>query len=455
LPVLPASNVSVPQVQVQRSARGEGDAPLQPLPPNTGMSLVVAVPGTTVADDAFWAVECQKIPSMARGITVDMGAVRDFFRPVEGSSFCEMLTSYNKHQWSADGETWVDVAFYGHSVLHNGGSAYGWPRDDGRAGDARTHLSFWGDDGSLTGGCCSSSTAVAHTLPSLPGNGGNTHWGQPFSVSFLYVHLSYEEAMQLANQVQLLNRTVGNLTDDLTAEKALVAAEQGKVVDLTDDLAAEKALVAAEQGKVVGLTDDLAAEKALVVAEQGKVAGLTDDLAAEKALVAAVSDNLTTCSIDLEQRRRDRAGQSDAPFGETGASNRGGIRVALVVGISIPVLIVAAVAAGVSCLRRRDRQRQQATTHARAMQRPDELHVNQAFDRRGAAESDRVYVEADPTQPAKYDAAHANDAAVYAEIQEPSTAVYSAVIDPDVMCTPLADGSATYAAAGRDANSEA
>lgn len=79
----------------------------------------------------------------------------------------------------------------------------------------------------------------------------------------------------------------------------------------------------------------------------------------------------------------------------------------------------------------------------------------QAFDRRGAAESDRVYVEADPTQPAKYDAAHANDAAVYAEIQEPSTAVYSAVIDPDVTYTPLADGSATYAAAGRDANSEA
>eukprot|EP00729_Bicosta_minor_P012466 gene12466-11776_t len=54
--------------------------------------------------------------------------------------------------------------------------------------------------------------------------------------------------MQLANQVQLLNRTVGNLTDDL---------------------------------------------------------------AAEKARVAAVTDNLTTCSIDLEQRRRDRAGSAD------------------------------------------------------------------------------------------------------------------------------------------------
>lgn len=355
--------------------------------------------------------------------------MRDFFRPVEGSNFCEMLTSYNKHQWSADGVTWVDVGFFSAAPTpYNGGSAEWWPRDKGRVGDERKYLSFWGHDGSsVTGGCCSSS--------SLSSTAGNRAWGKPFSVSFLYVDLSYEEVMQLANQVQLLNRTVGNLTDDL----------------------------AVSQANVAGLTDDLATEKALVAAEQGKVVDLTDDLAAEKALVVAVTENLTSCSIDLEQRRRDRAGsadlagQSDAPFGETGASNRGGIRVALVVGISVPVLVVAAVAAGVSCLRRRDRQRQQATTHARAMQRPDELHVNQAFDRRGAAASERVYVEADPTQPAKYDAAQANDAAVYAEIQEPSTAVYSAVIDPDVTYTPLADGSATYAAAaaGRDANSEA
>lgn len=75
LPVLPVSNISVPQVQLQRSARGEGDAPLQPLPPNTGMSLVADVPGTTVANDAFWAEKCTTIPSTARGITVDMGAV--------------------------------------------------------------------------------------------------------------------------------------------------------------------------------------------------------------------------------------------------------------------------------------------------------------------------------------------------------------------------------------------
>jgi len=110
--------------------------------------------------------------------------VRDFFRPVEGSNFCEMLTSHNKHQWSADGKTWVDVAFWGGHANRNGGSANGWPRDDGRAGDARQRLSFWGNDGGHTGGCCSSSTAVAKTRPALPENGGYTDWGQPFTLNY-------------------------------------------------------------------------------------------------------------------------------------------------------------------------------------------------------------------------------------------------------------------------------
>eukprot|EP00729_Bicosta_minor_P032611 gene32611-biopygen9561 len=175
-----------PQIMTQvggNPSRSTTSATSNPSPPNTGMSLVAAIPGTTVANDAFWAEPCKLIPSTARGITVDMGAVRDFFRPVEGSSFCEMLTSYNKHQWSADGETWVDVDFYSNSGF-NGGSADWWPRDDGRAGDARRYLSFWGDDGSRTGGCCSSSTGVERTYPSLPGNGAITWWGQPFTLNY-------------------------------------------------------------------------------------------------------------------------------------------------------------------------------------------------------------------------------------------------------------------------------
>ena len=47
-------------------------AEAQPLPPNTGMTLVANVAGTTFANDAFWAVECQKVPSNAKFIVVDM-----------------------------------------------------------------------------------------------------------------------------------------------------------------------------------------------------------------------------------------------------------------------------------------------------------------------------------------------------------------------------------------------
>ena len=51
---------------------------LQPLPPNTGMSLVAEVAGDTVANDAFWAVQCKTIPSNTVFIVVDMGAVRRY-----------------------------------------------------------------------------------------------------------------------------------------------------------------------------------------------------------------------------------------------------------------------------------------------------------------------------------------------------------------------------------------
>lgn len=133
--------------------------PLHPLPPNVGMSLVADVAGTTVANDAFWAEKCMTIPSSTKFIVLDMGAVRDFFKPTEGSTYCDMLQAHNKHQWSPNGVDWVAVAFFGGSD-HNGGSANWWPRDKGVEGDARKHLSFWGVDDGRKGGWGSTSTAV-------------------------------------------------------------------------------------------------------------------------------------------------------------------------------------------------------------------------------------------------------------------------------------------------------
>ena len=156
---------------------------LQPLPPNTSMSLVADVPGTTLANDAFWAVECLKIPSNTVFIALDMGVVRDFFKPINAeTSYCEMLQSHTKHQWSADGVVWVDINFIDSD--NNGGSSNGWPRKDkGRPKEKRTYLSFWGSDLGLSGGCCSSSTAVKQTHPSLPGN-SKSLWGQSFTMYY-------------------------------------------------------------------------------------------------------------------------------------------------------------------------------------------------------------------------------------------------------------------------------
>ena len=126
------------------------------LPPNTGMTLVAEVAGTTRANDAFWAVQCKKIPSNTLFLVLDMGAVRDFFKPIAGASYCEMLQSNTKHQWRSDGVVWTTPEFCGGS---NGGSAIDWPLKKGRDGDARQYLSFWGtDDDRQTGGCCSTST---------------------------------------------------------------------------------------------------------------------------------------------------------------------------------------------------------------------------------------------------------------------------------------------------------
>ena len=91
---------------------------LQRLPQNTGMSLVAHVTSVSVANDTFWQEQCTSIPSKAIFITVDMGGIRDFFRPIEGASYCEMLVSSNKHEWSFDGLNWKTPKY---SSQNNGG----------------------------------------------------------------------------------------------------------------------------------------------------------------------------------------------------------------------------------------------------------------------------------------------------------------------------------------------
>lgn len=245
---------------------------LQPPPPNTGLSLVADVAATTLANDQYWAEKCKIIPSNVLFVVVDMGAVRDFFKPINSeTSFCEMLQSHNKHQWSVNGIDWVKIEFnHGNKGTDNGGSAHGWPRDKGLEKDKRVHLSFWGLEGGTTGGCCSSSTTMGYTHPRLPGNKkyhNETFWGQSFTLSYGFSWVEANARLLVDNQ--LLNSTVAALSDNLTTEQYNLATEQAKV------------------------------------------AVLTDNLVAEKGQVAAVSQNLTTCNIKLEQRRLARLAQAE------------------------------------------------------------------------------------------------------------------------------------------------
>eukprot|EP00928_Gymnodinium_smaydae_P007229 TRINITY_DN12603_c0_g2_i2.p1 TRINITY_DN12603_c0_g2~~TRINITY_DN12603_c0_g2_i2.p1 ORF type:complete len:3577 (-),score=536.17 TRINITY_DN12603_c0_g2_i2:97-9687(-) len=147
-----------------------------PAPPRaslrTGTDAVcrelVHVSGNRLADETFWSRECQRISPAANYVKVRMGGVTDYFRPVLGSSLCDMLTASppRRHQWSADGVDWLTPDF---SASHHGGSAPNWPRLQS-VGGMRPYLSFWGS-GVAHGGCCSQ--RLGQSKP---------HWRQPFTM---------------------------------------------------------------------------------------------------------------------------------------------------------------------------------------------------------------------------------------------------------------------------------
>ena len=131
----------------------------------------VSVPLSTMQ-----AVCDESLPADATMIEVVMGEVHDFFRPVAGSTVCQMLRSRNLHEFY-NGTDWV-VPSRDDSRGHFGGSGSDWPWKN-LANDARRFLSFWGDDLSscpdCIGGCCSESYSVYMS------NGSN--WGRPFTIN--------------------------------------------------------------------------------------------------------------------------------------------------------------------------------------------------------------------------------------------------------------------------------
>jgi len=91
--------------------------------------------------------DCHLIPGSVPYLKLVMGAVVDYYRPIAGKTYCDMLKSNQFHEWSNDAVHWVNPSHYSH---HLGGSAAHYPSD------GRSYLSFWGGHGNR-GGCCHNS----------------------------------------------------------------------------------------------------------------------------------------------------------------------------------------------------------------------------------------------------------------------------------------------------------
>ena len=111
-------------------------------------TLYRIVRGSDIPD---YATDCNSIPSHAKYLKLVMGSVVDYFKPVAGKSYCEMLQSYKLHQWSPDGLNWETPSYHSN---HFGGSKKNFPKHN-ITNDERSHLSFWGINlKGHTGGCC-------------------------------------------------------------------------------------------------------------------------------------------------------------------------------------------------------------------------------------------------------------------------------------------------------------
>ena len=77
----------------------------------------------------------------------------DYYKPVEGKTFCSMLQSISEHLWTNDPTKNDFLAPAYDPGNHFGGSLSMWPERN-VDGDSRTYLGFWGTENNLKGGCC-------------------------------------------------------------------------------------------------------------------------------------------------------------------------------------------------------------------------------------------------------------------------------------------------------------
>jgi len=120
-------------------------------------------------DTGNWILPASQFDGYIQVMRLNMGAVKDFFKPHPGTSFESMLINPDRHLWHSSPSGLFTQPKYADTGL--GGSELLWPRNNVE-NDNRMSLSFWGSDNSGgSGGCCS----LSHT---------NTdhQWGRAFKL---------------------------------------------------------------------------------------------------------------------------------------------------------------------------------------------------------------------------------------------------------------------------------
>jgi hypothetical protein len=130
-----------------------------------------------------WAELCGEIPTDTVAITTIYGSTIDYFKPIEGETFCSMLQSNSKHLWSPDGENWQQPEYYPSFSNWCGGASDTW-------------FETIGVDRQMPGTWCSKA-GNSHVTGGHGSPVKKSEWSQPFTMEYVTLGESATQAPAL------------------------------------------------------------------------------------------------------------------------------------------------------------------------------------------------------------------------------------------------------------------